>query len=60
MLKKTLFAGCSKMVRYKAPMLVTSNKLRDEKMGLSLVTRHLSLSRDDEGNAVGERFSATC
>jgi hypothetical protein len=46
-LKKTLFAGCSKMRRYKAPEIPRSEA-------------YIEVRRSDEGNTVDGCFSATC
>jgi hypothetical protein len=48
MLKKTLLAGCSKTLRYKAPEIP-----RSEAYSPAATTRN-------ESNAVDECFSATC
>jgi hypothetical protein len=49
MLKKTLLAGCSKTLRYKASEIPGSETYR----------QYVAMTRD-EGNAVDGRFSATC
>jgi len=55
-LKKTLLAGCSKTLRYKAPDNLYPPPAG---RGVSRTVLYIATTRD-EGNTVDGRFSATC
>ena len=55
-LKKTLFAGCSKTLRYKA---LDNLYPPPAGRGVRRTVQYVATTKD-EGNAVDERFSATC
>jgi hypothetical protein len=55
LLKKSFFAGCSKMPSCKAPEI-----LRPKEISIEAYLAEYAATTKDEGNAADGRFSAAC